>query len=136
MNPSEQQLHQEAQLMYTYARNGCEKFDQGKYKEAIDWFTKAINVSEFVFDRSIFINRGTARMVLGQYREAIEDFTRPLVKLQEKNCDDKAIILQYKNLGYCYYKLGKIPEAKACYEKVLLLDLSDFDAAAMLIEMK
>ena len=134
MNPSEEQLQREAQEMNKYYQIACEKFNQEKFQEAIDWFTKSINSSKYVFNTSAIVNRGIARMAVKQYREAIEDFNNPLVKREEERSGTDQII-NYTNLGYSYYMTGHIMEAKNCYQKVLTIDPYDNDAKYMLSKM-
>jgi tetratricopeptide (TPR) repeat protein len=134
MNPSEEQLQREAQEMNKYYQIACEKYNQEKFQEAIDWFTKSNNSSKYAFNTSAIVNRGIARMAVKQYREAIEDFNNPLVKLEEERSGTDQIII-YTNLGYCYYMTGHIMEAKNCYQKVLTIDPYDNDAKYMLSKM-
>jgi tetratricopeptide (TPR) repeat protein len=135
MNPSEEQLQREAQEMNKYYQIGCEKFSQEKFHEAVDWFTKSINVSKYVFNTSAIVNRGIARTALGQYKEAIKDFNDPLVKREESRRNETDLILNLTNLGYCYYMIGNINDARICYQKVLSLDPYDSDASYMLSKM-
>jgi|TARA_B110000967_G_scaffold207508_1_gene257065 tetratricopeptide (TPR) repeat protein len=135
MNPSEEQLQREAQEMSKYYQIACEKFQEEKFQEAIDWFSKSINVSKYAFNTSAIVNRGIARMAVKQYKEAIEDFSNPLVKNNEAERNETDQILHYTNLGYCYYMIGKINEAKNCYQKVLSIDQYNSDAKYMLSKM-
>jgi tetratricopeptide (TPR) repeat protein len=135
MNSSDEQLRREAREAERCYQVACEMFSQQKFKNAIDWFTKSINASEYLLNRSAYINRGIARMVMKQYNEAIADLTNPSLKLDEKHVRDSDKILQYKNLGYCYYQVGKINEAKNAYQKVISIDPYDSDATYMLAEM-
>ena len=132
MNPSEEQLQREAQEMNKYYQIACEKFNQEKFLEAIDWFTKSINASNYVFNTSAIVNRGISRMILKQYKEAIEDFNNPLVKRQEAERNETDQILYYTNLGYCYFMIGKINDAKNYYQKVLSINPYNSDAKYML----
>lgn len=135
LNPSEEQLQRETEEMNKYYQIACEKFNQEEFQEAIDFFTKAINASKYVFNSSAFVNRAIARMAVNQYEEAIEDFNNPRIKRNEAKYNVTDLILNYTNLGYCYYMIGNITDAKECYQKVLSFDPNDSDAKYMLSKM-
>ncbi|KAJ3555866.1 hypothetical protein NM688_g2343 [Phlebia brevispora] len=58
----------------------------------------------------------------GNYEEAIVLFREALKLAQVTQSSEAAWATTYVNLGTCYRKLKKYPEAKASYEKVLQLD--------------
>ena len=70
MNVSEEQLHLEAKEMGKFGMLAKEQFYQGNYFAAIDFFTKSINASQYVFEQSNYVNRGTAYVATGQYQNA------------------------------------------------------------------
>lgn len=137
MNPSEEELQKEAREADMYYQLACSKFNQEKYQEAADLFTKSIDVCKYVVNASAYINRGTARMALGQYQKAIDDFNSPFVELHDRDgsTSNSDLIIKYTNLGFCYFNLGNMTEAKKYYQKVLSINPDDMDAQMMLLSM-
>jgi tetratricopeptide (TPR) repeat protein len=130
MNVSEEQLHLEAKEMGKFSMLAKEQFYQGNYFAAIDFFTKSINASQYVFEQSNYVNRGTAYVATGQYQKAIDDFNHPTLDIKE--LDDQSKVMLNTNLGYSYYMTGRNAEAKKCYENILCIDPQNEDANFMI----
>ena len=130
MNVTEEQLHIEAIEVERFYKLAGEQFDQGNYLGAVDLYTKSINASKYVFERSNYVNRGTAYVLLGQYQKAIDDFNDPIITLGE--LDNNSVIVINTNLGFSYYNIGNKEKARRCYEKVLSIDPNNKDANFMI----
>ncbi len=74
----------------------------GKYEEAIDAYTRAIELDpKFA---GAYNNRANNYFRLGKYEQAIIDYTKT-IELQPK------LSISYANRGRCYEKLGKSQKA-------------------------
>ena len=119
---TEQQETREKQDRLTardYFRRGNRNTRHGNYTEAIDDYTKAIELDP---DYEIaYNNRGFAFDNLAQYGKAVEDYTKAIeLKPDYANA--------YNNRGYAYRKLGQCDRAVEDYTKAIELD-PDFVAA-------
>ncbi|NQT07283.1 MAG: tetratricopeptide repeat protein, partial [Candidatus Omnitrophica bacterium] len=83
----------------TYFDRGVECMDLGEYDEAIENFTRAIELDPEV-PPVAYNNRAIVYMKIGEYKKALEDFTRAL----ELDPDDKMV---QRNLGIVREKLKK-----------------------------
>ncbi|MEJ2193370.1 MAG: tetratricopeptide repeat protein [Ignavibacteriaceae bacterium] len=55
-----------------YNAKGVKKADEGKFKEASDWFTQAIELAPD--DSMSYFNRATVKMNIGDFQGARSDF--------------------------------------------------------------
>jgi Flp pilus assembly protein TadD len=55
-----------------YNTKGVKKADEGKFKEASDWFTQAIELAPD--DSMSYFNRATVKMNIGDFQGARSDF--------------------------------------------------------------
>jgi len=86
---------------YMYAQNnaeyyydkGCEVADLGKFKEAIKYYDKAIDLDPKIAKN--YNNRGEAKMQLKDFEGALNDY-------------NKAIELKPKSIGKAYYNRGNV----------------------------
>ena len=89
---------------------GVECYKNKKFEEAINNFTKAIELDRD--DKNIYISRGFAYMNIEKYEEAIEDLTKAI----ELGENDKFI---YASCGFAYMEIEKYKEAIGYFTKVL-----------------
>lgn len=95
-----------------YLDRGNELAEEGRYEEAIEEYTKAIEIDPDY--AAAYNNRGYAYDELGEYQQAIDDYTKAIEI--DPDCADT-----YNNRGYTYRELGYGAEALADYEKVITL---------------
>jgi tetratricopeptide (TPR) repeat protein len=90
-----------------YYKSGYKLTDEKKHLEAIDAYSKAIDLFPQFFEA--IDNRAFCKMDLGLWKEAIEDFKLSL----EQNPDS---LLAEFSIGECYFKLGDLINAKRQFE--------------------
>ncbi len=93
---------------------GIELINQNKWEAAIEKFTLALKQQPD--GAGIYENRGICYQKLGQYRQAIADYTRAL------ELDQSMAAILYNNRGYSYKALGKPGMAAADFTQALKLD--------------
>jgi len=100
-----------------YDNLGVLYFDNGNYREAKDYFDKALGIlkekklPDMDFEVGLELNMATASFLLGQYREALNTYRQ---------------ILRYKpltnqinlNMGNAYEGLNDFKAALACYHRI------------------
>ena len=94
---------------------------QGDYEAALDYYHRAIALSEEVHDpnrASSYTNMGVALKNMGNYREAA-DYQIRAVKLSEAQGDKRGIAMAAFNLGHVYYELGNLRLALEQLQKSL-----------------
>jgi tetratricopeptide (TPR) repeat protein len=98
----------------TFFQQGIQKYGQGKFKEAIISFDKAIQIKpDFV---QAFVYRGLSHKRLGMLDKAIDDYTQA-INLSAKNPQDQASILYSRGLAYS--DLGKLTESVDDFTQVI-----------------
>ena len=100
---------------HDYLKFGNEKYQRGRFKDAIHDYTKAIDLNPYYFQA--YISRGNARANIGQEVEAIEDYT--MVVDSEKSNSALFRWLAYFNRGNAYTQLCKYDSAISDYNKAL-----------------
>jgi tetratricopeptide (TPR) repeat protein len=96
-----------------YLEAGIFEAKQGKYREAITRFSKAIETTGK--DGVVYSNRGKALQMMGSYRDAVLDFSRSL-ELRADNPQD------YFNRGYSTLQNGGYRQAIEDFDKAARLD--------------
>lgn len=86
-----------------YYKTGLKLTDENKHYEAIDFYSKAIDLFPNFFEA--IDNRGFSKMDLGLWAEAIEDFK---LSLQQ---NPNSLLGEF-SIGECYFKLGEYQNAK------------------------
>ena len=86
---------------------------KGKYKEAIDYYDRAIELN--LNNAGAYNNRGVAKKELGQYQEAIGDYDKAI----ELN---PGFVEAYNNRGNAKNKLGQHQQAIDDFNRVVELD--------------
>jgi stress-induced-phosphoprotein 1 len=96
-----------------FKAKGNKAFAEGKFEEAIEHFTKAIeaNPNDHVF----YSNRSAAYASLEKYEEALDDGTKCVSMKPDWGKG-------YQRKGLAEFYLGKLPEAETTYKKGLELD--------------
>lgn len=90
-----------------YYKAGLTLTDQKKHYEAIDSYSKAIDLFPQFFEA--IDNRAFCKMDLGLWPEAIEDFK---LSLQE---NPKSLLAEF-SIGECYFKMGDYENARRQFE--------------------
>ena len=96
-----------------YYKQANDLADQKKYVEAIECYTKAIDLVNTFFEA--IDNRAFCKMDLGQWQEAIQDFELSL------SVKPNSILAEF-SIGECYMRLGLNEAARTQFEKVLIID--------------
>ena len=103
---------------YTKADLGNMKLAAGKYKQAIDYYTAALQRNpNFAF---VYFKRGYAKDELGDLKGAIEDYDNAI----RLNPDNAGI---YNNRGFSKNKLGDYESAIEDYDNAIRLNPEDMD---------
>jgi tetratricopeptide (TPR) repeat protein len=90
--------------------------DEGKHMEAIDSYSKAIDLIPQFYEA--IDNRAFCKMDLGLWTEAIEDFKLSLEQ-------HPASVLAEFSIGECYFKMAQYLKAKEQFERALQIDPHD-----------
>jgi len=102
-------------------KEGAEYFDQEKYSNSVDSFTKAIKYyPQLPGNYGSYVNRGNAYSMLGQIDLAISDYTKVIGSFTKKS--DKRLGEVYYNKGEAYKRNGKPDLAVKDYERAIELD--------------
>ncbi|MEO8663960.1 MAG: tetratricopeptide repeat protein [Ignavibacteria bacterium] len=96
-----------------YFFKGKNLHEEGKYKEAIDYYTKYMKI--FPADSKAFNFRGLAYEDHKEYKKAISDFTQA-IKIDPK------YEIAYANRGECYFKIGENDKSIKDFTQVIKLD--------------
>lgn len=91
----------------SYYKTGLAETDQKKHYEAIDSYSKAIDLFPQFFEA--IDNRAFCKMDLGLWTDAIEDFK---LSLQQ---NPKSLLAEF-SIGECYFKMGDYEKAKRQFE--------------------
>ncbi|MEM6449617.1 MAG: tetratricopeptide repeat protein [Cyanobacteria bacterium P01_D01_bin.105] len=101
-------------LTYSALQAGATAFSEGKYNEALQYFTQSIESSP----AAGYGNRCLVQLQMQNYVAAIEDCTQSLV-IKE----DSEVRL---NLGLAYERSGEHMQAITQYEKIIAANLADY----------
>jgi len=107
-----------AQRVEELKSSAQERAESGDQQAAIQQFTQAITLNP---TGETYYQRGNAQFDLGNYQEAVEDYTAAL----EKNPD---YLAAYFNRGLAYLELNQLQEAVDDYTKVIEINSNDPDA--------
>ena len=89
---------------------GNKELSQGNYDKAIDLYTQAINADPT--QATFYCNRAAALTKKNQFKEAIPDCEKA-IQLDPKYAG------AYSRLGFAYWSLNNIPEARKAYQRGL-----------------
>jgi small glutamine-rich tetratricopeptide repeat-containing protein alpha len=108
--PTSEEQTQQAEK---YKTEGNDKMQAKKYEEAIQCYTKAIELAP---NNPIYYgNRAAAYSHMGRHLQAIEDCKKAIAL-------DPKYVKAYSRLGLAYFSMGKYREAVESYRKALELD--------------
>ncbi|RZK24224.1 MAG: tetratricopeptide repeat protein, partial [Flavobacterium sp.] len=102
-----------ASIANDYYQSGNMLADKTKYVEAIDAYSKAIDLFPQFFEA--IDNRAFCKMDLGLWYEAIDDFRASLQQ------NPNSVLAEF-SIGECYFNLGEYPMAKQQFEKASKID--------------
>ena len=109
---------------------GNDYFKKGKYKEAVDNYTKGITLDPKGFDTHVLYgNRGMAYLNLNMWKESEVDST---VSVELNRTYTKG----YFRRGTARVQLGKLREALEDFERVIVLEPTNTDAQAQISIVK
>ncbi|CAK58586.1 unnamed protein product (macronuclear) [Paramecium tetraurelia] len=100
-----------------YKSKGNDCLNSNKFNEAIDYYTKALEVdsNNFKFNSIIYANRGLAYQKLKDHRKAVDDFDKS-IELNDR------YFKAYLRRGDSRQELGDLDGAQGDYQKVMELD--------------
>ncbi|CAD8047804.1 unnamed protein product [Paramecium primaurelia] len=109
--------YQMAKDQDSYKSKGNDCLNSNKFNDAIDYYTKALEVdsNNFKFNSIIYANRGLAYQKLKDHRKAVNDFDKS-IELNEK------YFKPYLRRGDSRQELGDLDGAQSDYQKVMELD--------------
>lgn len=107
-----------AQDIQTLFDDGIKEMESRNFSKAIELFTKALSIKE---DGAIYYNRGVCYGQIGEYQNAINDFTKTI----ESNPD---LSDAYNGRGLGYYSLKEYEKAIADFSKAIELNTINSDA--------
>ncbi|MEO8405090.1 MAG: tetratricopeptide repeat protein [Chitinophagaceae bacterium] len=111
-----QQVSDYVLLVDKYYQDGYRLTNEKKYNEAIDAYSKAIDLVPTFFEA--IDNRAFCKMDIGQWEEAIEDFKKSLLV-------NPGTVLAEFSIGECYFKMKEYSKAREKFEKAHEIDPSD-----------
>jgi signal transduction histidine kinase len=96
--------------------------NQGDYSEALDYYSRALNIWEEMGDRrniaGCHINFGTVYALLGNYTEALNHYNASLIVCKELGFK-KGIAYNYDNMGIIYKNQGQYAKALDNYSDAI-----------------
>ena len=96
-----------------YFHEGYALTDQKKHEEAIEKYSKAIDLFPTLYEA--LDNRAFCKMDLGRWQEAIDDFNLSLT------IHPYSALAEF-SIGECYLKLGDLISAKQYFNRALAID--------------
>jgi len=108
--------------LYNQYRDGEDLYHKEDYDKALNSFIDA--QIESPEDARLKYNIANAHYKTRNYDEAIKSYLDVAFTAQDISLEEKS----YYNLGNCFYRQGKLPEAVEYYKKALDLDPEDQDA--------
>lgn len=112
--------------MADYKTEGNTCFKAGKFAEAADWYTRAIEID--ANNPILYSNRSGAHYELKQYDKAISDAKRSL----ELQPSSKA----HSRMGAAYWAQNKLEQALTSYELALAMAPNDTNAKSNIAQLK
>jgi len=108
--------------LYSRYREGESLYCKKKYGQALNRFIDA--QIESPEDARLKYNIANTHYKMKNYEEAVKSYLDVASTARDISLEEKV----YFNLGNCFYKQGKLPEAVTYYKKALELDPNDQDA--------
>jgi tetratricopeptide (TPR) repeat protein len=110
-----------------YHRLGLVKYDQGKYKEALTFYEKAIAIRQQSFPPNPDLanshnNIGLVYKCMHEYSKALSSYGKALeIQQQLLPPNHPHVASSYCNIGNVYFKMGEYAEALSSHEKALAI---------------
>jgi tetratricopeptide (TPR) repeat protein len=108
-----QEIQDYIPLANEYYQTALRLTDEKKHEEAIDSYSKAIDLIPNFFEA--IDNRAFCKMDLGLWIEAIQDFEESL------EVNSNSLLAEF-SIGECYLKLQDYQKAKEHFEKAIIID--------------
>ncbi len=106
----------------SYINIGIHYYLKADYKQALEYFDRAIIIGRQIKDKSIIAtataNSGVIYMFQGNYAKALECYNEKLETDIESN-DSIGLSKTYNNIGIIYYYKGDYPRSLEYYQKAL-----------------
>lgn len=116
--------------MDTFKTKGNEAFKANNYKEAIDWYTKAIAVDPYCEAAgALYSNRAASWQYLHSYSKALED-ANLCIKVRP------TWLKGYYRKGMALQSLGSFEQARKAYEEVLRIEEGNEEVMEKLREIE
>jgi tetratricopeptide (TPR) repeat protein len=121
-----QQTTNEGGKAHLFYQLGWIKDDQGKYAEAIEFYEKALEISQKTLPAnhpnlaSSYNNIGTVYDNMGEYSKALSYYEKALeIKQKTLPANHPDLATSYNNIGLVYKNMGEYSKALSYYEKAL-----------------
>lgn len=110
---------------------GNSLFKDGKYDEALKFYTEALEIDKFniMTNAKLFFNRATAYVKLGKLSEAIDDCTKSIQL-------DKTYLKPYLRRGSAYMEIESFDQAVKDFEQLVKMDIMNKEYKELLNEAK
>jgi Ca-activated chloride channel family protein len=108
-----------AQREKSYVKKGNDLYQQKRYKEAAELYSKAVEKKKESVEGQF--NLGDANYKQKEYDKAVEQFT----KIAESNKNKGIVARAYHNLGNTLLENNKLEESVEAYKKALLNNPKD-----------
>lgn len=118
-NEEEQREKDQVLTVWDYIRRGNRAFDEGCQKEAMEEYSKAIELAPN--DAVAYYNRGIVYKSLGQHEKAIKDYDKA-IELAPNYAD------AFYNRGNVYKNIGQYEKAIKDYDKAIEMNPNDAEA--------
>lgn len=106
-------MKRDIELAENYKNQGNESYKSANYREAIDFYTKAINLCPN--NAAYYGNRAAAYIMIYKYKEAIEDS-------KKSTSIDENFVKGYSREGKSHLILGDFKSALRCFQKIKQLE--------------
>lgn len=134
--PIAQQLKDTTLLINAYNRTGVYYMENGKHKEAEQYFSTALNMglNKQQSDKTaeVYSNLASLNLSLGEKDKAVDGFFKAL-RLYEKNGNETGQGETYSNISSVYYLMGKTDDAVEFQKKSITLRERQHDIPGLVI---
>ena len=121
-----EQTTNESEKAPIYNQLGLAKYSQGKYKEAITYYEKSLEIKQNTLSpndpllANSYNNIGLVYDNMGEYSKALSNYEKSLeIRQQSLPPTHPDLAASYNNIGVVYYNMGEYSKALSYYEKSL-----------------